>query len=330
MRSSIPPQSLYAKIIVVAGIATLIAGALFTRAIATDSRVTFFGMLFGAGAITVLALIGLRRQIIAVEAELQETLYDEVFVNPARAEAQLAELPASKAAGAALMLIAVLIGAASFALCVVDWQAYYALIKEDALIENGSVAFWGLAALIFVINIVRHRFLRLTRRFKAWPYLLWIAFFVLCAGEEISWGQRIFGFGTPDALKQLNVQGETNLHNLGSVSIFANAFLLLTLVFFVVVPLWLRRRPRLRAIAFRFSLPVPHRYAIGVFVVTLVAWIAVGLRFGTLGMHPYSFYGIDWPNVQLDDELFELLAALSFCAFAILETLRVRLKRGSI
>jgi len=32
--------------------------------------------------------------------------------------------------------------------------------------------------------------------------------------EEISWGQRIFGFGTPDFLKSRNLQGEANLHNL--------------------------------------------------------------------------------------------------------------------
>jgi hypothetical protein len=34
------------------------------------------------------------------------------------------------------------------------------------------------------------------------------------SGEEISWGQRIVGFGTPDYLKEHNVQGETTLHNI--------------------------------------------------------------------------------------------------------------------
>ena len=32
--------------------------------------------------------------------------------------------------------------------------------------------------------------------------------------EEISWGQRIFGFETPEFLKSRNLQGEANLHNL--------------------------------------------------------------------------------------------------------------------
>ena len=34
------------------------------------------------------------------------------------------------------------------------------------------------------------------------------------SGEEISWGQRLFQIETGDTFKQLNTQGETNLHNL--------------------------------------------------------------------------------------------------------------------
>ena len=34
--------------------------------------------------------------------------------------------------------------------------------------------------------------------------------------EEVSWGQRLFGWGTPAILNEFNVQGETTLHNLSS------------------------------------------------------------------------------------------------------------------
>ena len=40
-----------------------------------------------------------------------------------------------------------------------------------------------------------------------------LVFFVM-AGEEISWGQRILNFNTPEIIQTVNVQGETNLHNL--------------------------------------------------------------------------------------------------------------------
>jgi hypothetical protein len=44
-------------------------------------------------------------------------------------------------------------------------------------------------------------------------------FFLVCAGEEISWGQRVFGFGTPEAVAEHNEQDEFNLHNLNWVHI---------------------------------------------------------------------------------------------------------------
>jgi hypothetical protein len=36
------------------------------------------------------------------------------------------------------------------------------------------------------------------------------------AGEEASWGQHFFGWGTPEGWRALNDQHETNLHNIGS------------------------------------------------------------------------------------------------------------------
>ncbi|WP_320667357.1 pectate lyase [Prochlorococcus sp. MIT 1307] len=44
----------------------------------------------------------------------------------------------------------------------------------------------------------------------AWLAITLICFFV--AGEEISWGERITGFGF-NALRDINIQGESNLHN---------------------------------------------------------------------------------------------------------------------
>lgn len=40
-------------------------------------------------------------------------------------------------------------------------------------------------------------------------------FFV--AGEEISWGQRLFGIQTPDSIKEINLQDEITVHNIGPV-----------------------------------------------------------------------------------------------------------------
>lgn len=49
-------------------------------------------------------------------------------------------------------------------------------------------------------------------RFRLFFSLLALACFYV-AGEEISWGQRLFDIQTPDFFDQHNLQGETNLHN---------------------------------------------------------------------------------------------------------------------
>ncbi|MFT5291328.1 MAG: hypothetical protein ACI8QS_003517 [Planctomycetota bacterium] len=67
-------------------------------------------------------------------------------------------------------------------------------------------------------------------------------------GEEISWGQHIFGWSTPEALAESNDQGETNLHNLGGwVGTLLDqaprlALTLAALVGGLIGPLYLRQR----------------------------------------------------------------------------------------
>jgi len=47
------------------------------------------------------------------------------------------------------------------------------------------------------------------------PYLvLWAGACFLFVGEETSWLQHMIGYGTPDAIRDVNVQQEFNLHNL--------------------------------------------------------------------------------------------------------------------
>ena len=71
-------------------------------------------------------------------------------------------------------------------------------------------------------------------------------------GEEISWGQRIFGIETPAGLKQANSQQETNLHNLKALSGIFDldyAFRDFWLVFGVLIPLLALWRPAHRRLA---------------------------------------------------------------------------------
>lgn len=51
---------------------------------------------------------------------------------------------------------------------------------------------------------------------KKLVYLGLALLFFFGAGEEISWGQRLLGFQTPEPLSQVNRQEEFNLHNLSA------------------------------------------------------------------------------------------------------------------
>jgi hypothetical protein len=74
---------------------------------------------------------------------------------------------------------------------------------EDSLLEWGTFAFAMLATVIFLA--LGFRGMRLA-------FVLAVGFFVF-GGEEISWGDRIFNFRTPELFVNYNVQMETNLHN---------------------------------------------------------------------------------------------------------------------
>ena len=85
---------------------------------------------------------------------------------------------------------------------------YAFFVAEDSWAEWGTAAAFVLCSLVLVRGFVLSPDLR-----RPVPVLVALgAFFV--AGEEASWGQRIFGFETPEALSQANWQGEANLHNL--------------------------------------------------------------------------------------------------------------------
>ena len=88
------------------------------------------------------------------------------------------------------------------------------LNQEDNWIENIQVVVLVIG-LIMTVCLAR----KLRRdNLKLWAVLYacfaLVIFFV--AGEEISWGQRIFGFSTPQWFIQRNYQHEMNVHNFRS------------------------------------------------------------------------------------------------------------------
>ena len=92
-----------------------------------------------------------------------------------------------------------------------------ALVPEDHFFEIIGAFSLFVTSLLFLYGFrVARKSLDKTwiSLIKQLVYLGLALLFFFGAGEEISWGQRIFGFKTPEQLAQVNKQDELNLHNL--------------------------------------------------------------------------------------------------------------------
>jgi hypothetical protein len=115
-------------------------------------------------------------------------------------------------------------------------ELIHVVADEDGLLEWAQFAFAvGIALLSFLIARLRRR------SGHPWQAVLFIVIglgFIFVAGEEISWGQRLLGFETPEDLRNVNVQGETTLHNIGdSLKLFNLALLAASLYAIVAGPI---------------------------------------------------------------------------------------------
>jgi len=86
----------------------------------------------------------------------------------------------------------------------------------------GELGFIELATPIMLVPAIISGFIIFSNREKLvtkqlayWILLVTLAC-IYIAGEEISWGQQLVGWGTPEWVKEVNDQRETNLHNTSS------------------------------------------------------------------------------------------------------------------
>ncbi len=117
------------------------------------------------------------------------------------------------------------------------------LFPEDQYFENVAAISLFLTSFMFFYAFLltlrlqsRDVFFRM--KLMALLGLALIAFFG--AGEEISWGQRIFNIQTPEALARVNVQEEITVHNIeinGYSIPFETLFDLFWLTFTIIIPL---------------------------------------------------------------------------------------------
>jgi hypothetical protein len=94
-------------------------------------------------------------------------------------------------------------------------QTYIALMEEDSIGEWITFYAFLLSGFIITRHLWSYRKNDLPLFSLSFIFSLTTAIFCLVvAGEEVSWGQRIFGFQPPDLFLEQNYQQELNIHNL--------------------------------------------------------------------------------------------------------------------
>lgn len=90
------------------------------------------------------------------------------------------------------------------------WATYY---REDQVFENATaLLLTGGGLMLFAARSLLRIPLRWRRTGAITAAAMGVASIFLGL-EEVSYGQRIFGWGTPERMGEVNLQSETNLHN---------------------------------------------------------------------------------------------------------------------
>lgn len=188
------------------------------------------------------------------------------------------------------------------------------LVREDSIIEWAQFVGFVLAAVFG--GLVSVGLARSGEVLAAAAFGVFGLGCLFIAGEEISWGQRLFGFETPADFERMNRQGETTLHNLDGVLVYFNLGMLIAGLVGATLP-WVVRRWSLQGRWVQLFVP-PLFTTSGYLVMFLYKLI----RFTVLTSSNYTVVKIgEWA---------ELCLAASFAVFAYLIWNRVRAERTTL
>lgn len=172
------------------------------------------------------------------------------------------------------------------------WQVtgpehYARIFHEDGPAEVMQAVLY-LASSLFAA-VIGSRLHSLLHRCLGLLYAAFAAILVVFAMEEVSWGQRLLGLGTPDYFVTNNMQGEMNLHNLDSIGFdgefgfVVNTAIAVTVLYIALA--WTFASPRLFPNPILNHYLVPSWYIGGYFLIPILwsaeaggpAWISATL-----------------------------------------------------
>ena len=167
------------------------------------------------------------------------------------------------------LIISLTVAGIFLSLSVLNESTYIALTEESRGVEILTAIFYLFGGIIIIWGTLKSDASWLRRTM---PILLGL-FFIFIAGEEESWGQWIFEFSTPDTIKEVNYQGEVNIHNLDIFFGGLHAHFILNLFILsygVIVPLGALLSVRIKGILNYFNIPIIPVYFAPAFITAMI------------------------------------------------------------
>ncbi|MEI8347359.1 MAG: hypothetical protein WCG27_07825 [Pseudomonadota bacterium] len=177
-----------------------------------------------------------------------------------------------------IVLFHVLLGMALAWFNLAYFETHY--VSEEGIIE------WMTFDSLLLIGVLSFYRFNLFKK-KKWPFLIVLfitgLFFLICAGEEISWGQRLIGLKSPQYFLTHNSDGATNFHDcllkhllgekrpfrvddyilwpvIGSVAVF----------YLLLAPFLYRHSKKIRQFANGLAIPVPKPLHVVAFIILVI------------------------------------------------------------
>jgi hypothetical protein len=145
--------------------------------------------------------------------------------------------------------------------------------------EDGPIEWLTVLGLVLAFIVCANRVFSLKSQ-KNWAFIgVWsflTVFTLFGAGEEISWGQRIFNVESSEWFKQNNAQAETNLHNLVvngtkvNKVIFSALLGLTLLTYLFIFSFAYRRSDKFKAFCEYLAVPIAQWHHVA-------AWVSVAI-----------------------------------------------------
>lgn len=158
-----------------------------------------------------------------------------------------------------ILFIFVILGPIFSKIDLILYEGFYA--KEDSLIE------WFTVIGLFLGAVTCFYRVKILMPFRKAPFLISTfllgVLFLFGLGEEISWGQRLFGFKSSSFFLTYNSQGEMNLHNLVLEGVRINKLIFGTIlgiiigIYFLILPVLYRKIDKVKTFVDSIALPLP-------------------------------------------------------------------------